>query len=530
MAAFSRPRFTVRTRIVATVVVLTLLTLVAAGFAAYLVERRQIDIRLEAQLANQVEEFRTLAEDAYNTGEFVSLDGLLESTFRHAVPAENEGMIGYVGTEPAWTQRGGLDMADDPELIAYLSERTGVAMETGDGEVTTIRTAKSEYMYALLPLSLGTLGEGSYVAAYDHDTELASLSETFRTYAVVCFICLILLTLVAWLILRNGLWTRRDDEFTPGNRRMDNAATVLTVGVGVGIMFVALLAAMFVLALIRELRETAASVGESDLSTRIDASGNDDLSELAHQFNNMLDRLESAFTSQMKLLDDAGHELRTPITIVRGNLELMDVNDPEDAIQVRDLATAELDRMARITDDLVMLAKTDRPDFIQATPTDVGPLLDHIYDLVSKVGDRRWQIDNRVEGTALLDSQRVTQAVIQLAANAVKFSEDGSRVSIGTAWKGTTFQLWCADEGEGISPEAMDVVFERFGRAPAAHAREGAGLGLAIVAAIAAGHGGWIDTKSALGVGTTFTLNFPDQSREASNPDSAVQAAESRRD
>ncbi len=488
MAAFSRPRFTVRTRIVATVVVLTLLTLVAAGFAAYLVERRQIDIRLEAQLANQVEEFRTLAEDAYNTGEFVSLDGLLESTFRHAVPAENEGMIGYVGTEPAWTQRGGLDMADDPELIAYLSERTGVAMETGDGEVTTIRTAKSEYMYALLPLSLGTLGEGSYVAAYDHDTELASLSETFRTYAVVCFICLILLTLVAWLI--SGELLRP----------------------------------------IRELRETAASVGESDLSTRIDASGNDDLSELAHQFNNMLDRLESAFTSQMKLLDDAGHELRTPITIVRGNLELMDVNDPEDAIQVRDLATAELDRMARITDDLVMLAKTDRPDFIQATPTDVGPLLDHIYDLVSKVGDRRWQIDNRVEGTALLDSQRVTQAVIQLAANAVKFSEDGSRVSIGTAWKGTTFQLWCADEGEGISPEAMDVVFERFGRAPAAHAREGAGLGLAIVAAIAAGHGGWIDTKSALGVGTTFTLNFPDQSREASNPDSAVQAAESRRD
>lgn len=488
MAAFSRPRFTVRTRIVATVVVLTLLTLVAAGFAAYLVERRQIDSRLQTQLENQVEEFRTLAEDAYNTGEYVSLDGLLESTFRHAVPAENEGMIGYVGTEPAWTQRGGLDMAADPELIDYLSERTDAALRTGDGEVTTIRTAKSEYMYALLPLSLGTLGEGSYVAAYDHDTELASLSETFRTYAVVCFICLILLTLVAWLI--SGELLRP----------------------------------------IRELRETAASVGESDLSTRIDASGNDDLSELAHQFNNMLDRLESAFTSQMKLLDDAGHELRTPITIVRGNLELMDVNDPEDAIQVRDLATAELDRMARITDDLVMLAKTDRPDFIQATPTDVGPLLDHIYDLVSKVGDRRWQIDNRVEGTALLDSQRVTQAVIQLAANAVKFSEDGSRVSIGTAWKGTTFQLWCADEGEGISPEAMDVVFERFGRAPAAHAREGAGLGLAIVAAIAAGHGGWIDTKSALGVGTTFTLNFPDQSREASNPDSAVQAAESRRD
>lgn len=488
MAAFSRPRFTVRTRIVATVVALTLLTLVAAGFAAYLVERRQIDSRLQTQLENQVEEFRTLAEDAYNTGEYVSLDGLLESTFRHAVPAENEGMIGYVGTEPAWTQRGGLDMAADPELIDYLSERTDAALRTGDGEVTTIRTAKSEYIYALLPLSLGTLGEGSYVAAYDHDTELASLSETFRTYAVVCFICLILLTLVAWLI--SGELLRP----------------------------------------IRELRETAASVGESDLSTRIDASGNDDLSELAHQFNNMLDRLESAFTSQMKLLDDAGHELRTPITIVRGNLELMDVNDPEDAIQVRDLATAELDRMARITDDLVMLAKTDRPDFIQATPTDVGPLLDHIYDLVSKVGDRRWQIDNRVEGTALLDSQRVTQAVIQLAANAVKFSEDGSRVSIGTAWKGTTFQLWCADEGEGISPEAMDVVFERFGRAPAAHAREGSGLGLAIVAAIAAGHGGWIDTKSALGVGTTFTLNFPDQSREASNPDSAVQAAESRRD
>src|SRR5699024_1575767 len=113
-----------------------------------------------------------------------------------------------------------------------------------------------------------------------------------------------------------------------------------------------------------DLRTTAARISDTDLTTRIPVAGNDDISVLATTFNNMLDRLAEAFASQRRLLDDAGHELRTPLTIIRGHLELMDPADAADAAETQELALHELDRMHRLADDLVLLAKSEAPDFI----------------------------------------------------------------------------------------------------------------------------------------------------------------------
>lgn len=115
-----------------------------------------------------------------------------------------------------------------------------------------------------------------------------------------------------------------------------------------------------ILAPVRPVRRAAAQLTEQDLTRRIPVQGRDDIALLAETFNAMLDRLERAFAAQRQFVDDAGHELRTPITIVRGHLELMGDDPAEQAETIR-LVTDELDRMSRIVEDLLLLAKAERP-------------------------------------------------------------------------------------------------------------------------------------------------------------------------
>src|SRR5690625_2729568 len=170
----------------------------------------------------------------------------------------------------------------------------------------------------------------------------------------------------------------------------------------------------------------------------------------------------TAFRSQRQLLDDAGHELRTPITIVRGHLELMDPADEQDATETRQLALRELDRMHRLADDLVLLAKSEAPDFVRTEPTHIGPLLDNILDHARQLGDRQWRVTERVEAVVAVDRQRVAQAMFQLAANAVKFSDDGSTIHLGAGLHDDEVALWVQDEGIGIDPDEQGRIFDRF--------------------------------------------------------------------
>ena len=232
---------------------------------------------------------------------------------------------------------------------------------------------------------------------------------------------------------------------------------------------------------------------------------------MAHTFNSMLDTIQGAFSSQLTLLDDAGHELRTPITIVRGHLELMDVTNPDDVAAVRELAIDELDRMHRLADDLVLLAKAERPDFVSRHPVDAGPFIDRLLELLRGIDDHDWQIESRVEAIIDIDEQRMTQAMLQLAANAAKFSPAGSLIRLGVSVD-RDVRLWVTDEGPGIPEDRQEEIFERFGRADSTV--EGSGLGLPIVAAIAAAHGGRVEVDSAPGRGSTFTIIIPHEEDE----------------
>ncbi|MCA1186672.1 MULTISPECIES: cell wall metabolism sensor histidine kinase WalK [unclassified Saccharopolyspora] len=262
-----------------------------------------------------------------------------------------------------------------------------------------------------------------------------------------------------------------------------------------------------ILAPVRVVRQTAAEISEHDLTRRIPVEGRDDIAALAYQFNAMLDRLESAFSTQRQFVDDASHELRTPITIVRGHLELLG-DDPEERDEVVRLCTDELDRMTRIVEDLLMLAKADRPDFVHPAEVSLAELTSDIDAKVRSIADRRWVLESIGEGDVVVDAQRLTQAVVQLAQNAVQHTEDGSEIRIGSALSLGRLTLWVTDRGPGVDPAEVEQIFARFahGSGPG---RGGAGLGLAIVAAIAEAHQGRVRVLSEPGNGATFGLDLP---------------------
>nr|WP_049569850.1 ATP-binding protein [Streptomyces sp. SBT349] len=299
----------------------------------------------------------------------------------------------------------------------------------------------------------------------------------------------------------------------------DNVVGVLLAISGVALLMtcaVSWAVAGSILAPVRLVRSTAAQLTEQDLTRRIPIRGRDDISALAETFNAMLDRLERAFAVQRRFVDDAGHELRTPITIVRGHLELMSQGEGPSSVQERRetvrLVTDELDRMSRIVEDLLLLAKTERPDFVHPEPVQLAELTADVFVKARALGDRRWELPEVAEREVSLDPQRITQAMVQLAQNAVQHTGPGQTVRIGSRLSGGQVRLYVADSGSGVPAEDADVIFERFRRGTAGRrgARSGggsgAGLGLSIVKAIAEGHHGRVELRPTLGGGATFEL------------------------
>lgn len=263
-----------------------------------------------------------------------------------------------------------------------------------------------------------------------------------------------------------------------------------------------------VLAPLRTLAVTAQRVSETDLSHRIPIYGRGDLSNLAHTFNEMMERLEAAFQTQRHLLNDVGHELRTPLTIIRGHLELMG-EEPEEVHETRDLVIDELDRMSRLVDELILLARSERPDFLRYETLLLPRFMEELLAKVQGLGERVWQLDTVATGELNGDRQRLTEAMLNLAENAFHHTTSVDTIALGCRYAGEHLHLWVRDTGEGISPTDQTRIFERFARAAHRGRSDGSGLGLSIVRAIAEAHGGQVTLRSQLGQGSTFTLVLP---------------------
>jgi signal transduction histidine kinase len=296
-----------------------------------------------------------------------------------------------------------------------------------------------------------------------------------------------------------------------------------------GVVLVAVVAAgvLIVRASLRPLahmERTAQTISVGHLSQRVpDYHPRTELGSLARALNTMLGQIEAAFSARAhsesllrQFVADAGHELRTPLTAVRGFAQLYK-NDPDRGKWLVDRIERAAERMSLMVEDLLLLAQLDQRRPLDRRPIDLLSLvLDATHEARAAAPDRTVDLDVRADAAyqVLGDEVRLRQVLDNLLTNALRHTPEGTPVEVrlrgGTLRQAPAAAIEVADHGPGLSPEQAERVFERFYQVdPARSKAGGSGLGLSIVAALAAAHDGSVDLETALGQGATFRVLLP---------------------
>jgi signal transduction histidine kinase len=455
----------IRVRLLAWFVVLLALATAASVLVVDQILLRRLDQRINGALVQEAKEVRKLSRgNDPETGEPFS--GRVRKIFtvflQRNIPSRNEAIITFVGGELFLRSRQVVPyrLDRDPDLIS----RWAGLRETERGSVDT---PVGQVEFLAVPVRSPRPSDGVFVVAMFRDLEREEIDPALAGVAAIGGIVLVIGSLLAWILA---------DRILKPVGRISN---------------------------------TAKSISESDLTRRMEVEGRDEIAELADTFNDMLDRLQVAFRTQKEFIDDAGHELRTPLTIVRGHLETIEAA-PEDRDKVMALVMDELERMGRLVEDLILLARSDRPDFLDLTVVDVETLTEEVRAKAGAIAPRRWELDDVGKGRVVADRQRVTQALLQLAQNASQHTEEGEVIAVGSKVANGEARLWVRDTGSGVKPSDRERIFRRFERGDGGRGRSGGvGLGLAIVNAVARAHGGRVELDSELGRGSTFAFVIP---------------------
>jgi two-component system OmpR family sensor kinase len=473
-------------------IVVGYVALLAAALAISIVVTHQVlsgrlDRDVDRALAQEIEELRSLAGGTDPaTGEPFGTDSaaILDTFLRRNVPGANEAFYTLVdGDEFLSSFDAPLSVWRDRQLVGRWTSVDGP-------ERATVDTAAGQMRYLAVPLQAADGPAAVFVVAHFLETDRDEILVVVRVLMVAAAVVLAASAVLAWSL----------------------AGRVLRP--------------------VRELTSTARSISETDLSRRIPVSGRDELAELGATFNEMVERLEQGFAQQRQFLDDVAHELRTPITITQGHLELLG-DSPDERRETVAIITEELDRMNRYVDDLLLLAKAEQQDFLRLEPIDLGELAGTIDQRVRSLGSRTWVVDAAPPpGTVAIiaDRGRLVQAMLNLATNAVQHTEQGDEVAVGFAYLpsirsstgeiGGTATMWVRDTGPGLDPETIEQLFERRYRGAASRRQrsDGMGIGLSIVDAIARGHGGHARAANEPGGGSRFTITIPIEPDEEQEP------------
>ncbi|HYI50490.1 MAG TPA: HAMP domain-containing sensor histidine kinase [Microbacterium sp.] len=490
MTRLSRPLST-RTRILGAILAVACIGLAIVGSVTFLVQRERVLGEVNDRLQAQVERLITVAgenqtdTDADDSGattasedlsidDFASIEDYLYSAVARLVPARNEAAVAIIDGEARYRPAtlSGFDISGNEELI----ERA--IAETADGEtkIGTAVTDQGSLKYIAIPITMqGDPQTGIYVRAIDLGAELSPVTAAITTYSIAAVAVIGAIGIVGWFV----------------------AGRLLSP--------------------IRDLRDAADAITLDDMSPRLAPQGNDDISDLTRTVNSMLDRLEGSVDVQRQLLDDVRHELKTPITIVRGHLEMMNPSDAADVASTREIGMAELDRMTRLVDDIDLLATVEGDGFAM-TEVNLAALTARVGELVAVIPGHAWSVGATAEGVIHGDSDRLLQAWLQLADNAAKYTPEESPIELGSRLDASGASLWVSDHGAGIPPASRHRIFRRFDRAQGKRSVGGSGLGLAIVDAIAKGHGGLCAVSDTPGGGATFTIHLPLPSAELPAP------------
>jgi two-component system OmpR family sensor kinase len=268
---------------------------------------------------------------------------------------------------------------------------------------------------------------------------------------------------------------------------------------------------------------TAGSIAGGDISQRVTPSGGvSEVGQLGLALNTMLDEIEAAFAERdateqrlRQFLADASHELRTPLTSIQGFAELFRIGKDQQHVDLPTILRRieeESARMKVLVEDLLLLARLDQTRPIQRAPVDLAVLAaDACSDAVASAPDRRVTLDAPEPVVVLGDEAHLRQAIANLVANAVHHTPDGSPIDVSARLRDGMGTVVVRDHGPGLDAEALGHVFDRFWQADKARSGTGAGLGLTIVAGIAAEHGGAAVAGNAEddGGGAVFQLRLP---------------------
>ena len=272
------------------------------------------------------------------------------------------------------------------------------------------------------------------------------------------------------------------------------------------------------LAPVQALSQTAETISGQTLSTRLTLTAPyTEFQRLAQTFNGMLDRLQQVFESQRRFVADAAHELKTPLTAMKGNFEVI-LQRTRSAEEYRETIIsnlAEVDRLTVMTKSLLTLAQFagDRPPLMLQN-LDLSPLMEEVVSELSVLAQDSGitlQADCPPVPSVMGDASQLKQALINLLDNALRYTPSGGTIRTRVRSQDSSVTLSVEDTGSGIAPKHMPHIFERFYRVEEARDRQsgGTGLGLAIVKEIVEAHGGHIAAQSQVGKGTTFTITLP---------------------
>lgn len=441
--------------------ILLLMTLLFSTISSLVLSDKAQEI--DGHLTREANELALLAQRAVDpaTGQpFSSASGLLQLYISRTIPDPNETMFVLVNDVVV------AKTSDVPPIRLDLdSQFLKLVSATEVAGFGNYATEVGNARYLVVPVGSG-LDSGALVAVIFSDLEQASIRELLIRFALIGLFALIAVGVVGWLV----------------------AGRILSP--------------------VKRLSDAVQQVSADDLGTRIDIeSGSSELNALAQEFNGMLDRLQEAFASQRRFVDDAGHELRTPLTIIRGHFDLMQ-KDPSSSAQSAEIISDELERMSRLVTDLQQLTKSNQPDFIQPEQFDLEQWSDEVLVKASSLGDRNFEI-NSASGPIHADRQRLTQALLQLVENAVKHTSPKDKIRIDIRSQDQQFVLSVSDSGSGIDPQELGRIFEPFVRGRNDQALQGSGLGLALVNAIARGHGGSVEAGSSELGGAKLTIVIP---------------------
>ncbi len=465
----------IRLRLVLAISAVSVAAVAASFFALHETTAANLRSRIDRELNEQYAEFQQRVLSGDRVSDAASLRAASERFVggQRYHPESRIFLIAPQGLAPVTNQTRIVDeeLAESRSEGENGEEDTGGIVSAGDG-LTTISTDETGKLRVLTrPVVAGGATIGTFRVA-DPLTSVDQALESLRNRFIVVGLGALLLSVAIAIWLAN-LITRP----------------------------------------LRRMAAVASAVDSGDLTHRIDYSGEDEVGVLAESFNNMMDRLEEGFRLQRDFVSDASHELRSPLTVLRGRIEqLADHTADREAVQAEaDELMKEIRRMERLTDDMLTLAKAERGGLLQRRRVPIDDFVEDLRRDLPLLGSRHYSVESSLHGDLDADPDRLAQVLRNLVTNAVRHTAAEGHIDISIGAENGSAVFAVSDDGTGIEPDQLGRIFDRFHRTDEGRSRAegGSGLGLAIAQAIVEAHGGTIAASSTPGQGATIRFRIP---------------------